>query len=168
METQKYTTHSSFWWNIVFSILWAVIPLLHIIWKSSETLLIVLFYSLIVVCLLVMAIRCRLAWHAYVEINEEGVKMKECAKLISENKKETIDDIFIPWENIEKINVWDNTLLILKTGEKIILTQQIDVNSRTFRKAFEKYKSKQPEQTQDSFEVVGVYKQDSNRTNPNE
>lgn len=137
METKKYTTHSSFWWNIVFSILWAVIPLLHIIWKSTETLLIVLFYSLIVVCLLVMAIRCRLAWHAYVEINEEGVKMKECAKLISENKKKTIDDIFIPWENIEKINVWDDlwdgALLILNTGEKIKLTQQININSKILR-----------------------------------
>ena len=166
METKKYTTHSAFWWNIFGFILWVILLTICIIWKSSAPILI---GSVYLVYSLVMAIRCRLAWHAYVEISEEGVKMKGCAKRISEHKKENVDDIFIPWEDIEEINGGINgPVLELKTGERIILTQQIDVNSRTFRKAFEKYKSKQPEQTRDSFEVVGVYKQDSNRTNPNE
>ena len=137
---------------------------LQIIWQPSQTLLIVLLYSLILVYYLVMAIQCRLAWHAYVEINEEGVKMKGCAKCISGNKKETVDDIFIPWENIEEINKSINgPVLVLKTGEKIIQTQLIYVDSRTLRKAFEQYKPK-PEQTQEHFEVVGVFGQDSDNT----
>ena len=148
---------------------------LQIIWQPSQTLLIVLLYSLILVYYLVMAIQCRLAWHAYVEINEEGVKMKGCAKRVFEHQKEIVDDIFIPWENIEKINVWDDlwdgALLILNTGEKIKLTQQINVNSKILRKAFEQYKPKskpKTEQTQEPFEVVGVYGQDLDNTNPNE
>ena len=174
METKKYTTHSSFWSYSVLSILWAVIPLLHIIWKSQVATIII--FSLFPVFYLVMAIQCRLAWHAYMEISEEGVKMKGCAKRISGNKKEIVDDLFIPWENIERINIWDNiwdgTLLILNTGEKIKLTQQIDINSKILRKAFEQYKPKtkpKPEQTQENpIEVVGVYGQDSDSTNPNE
>ena len=175
METKKYTTHSLFWWNIALFISWAALMLLEIIcWKPSDIISIVLI-SLLLVFYLVMAIQCRLAWHAYVEINEEGVKMKGCAKRVFEHQKEIVDDIFIPWENIEKINVWDDfldgALLILNTGEKIKLTQQINVNSKILRKAFEQYKPKskpKTEQTQEPFEVVGVYKQDSNRTNPNE
>ena len=175
METKKYTTHSSFWWNVVLFILWATSLSLTIIWKRPVVLIII--FSLNVVLYLVMAIRCGLAWHAYVEISEEGVKMKGCAKRISEHKKEIIDDMFIPWEDIEKINVWDNiwdgALLILNTGEKIKLTQQININSKILRKAFEQYKPKfkpkpKPKQTQEPFEVVGVFGQDSGSTSSNE
>ena len=141
--------------------------LLEIIcWKPSDIISIVLI-SLLLVFYLVMAIQCRLAWHAYVEISEEGVKMKGCAKRISENKKETIDDLFIPWENIEEIRGgFNGTVLELKTGERIILTQQISIDGKTLRKAFEQYKSKpQPEQTQEGpFIVVGVFGQDSDST----
>ena len=173
METKKYTTHSSFWGYIVSFILWTIIMSLHIIWYPSSILILItiLLCSFIVVDNLVMAIRCKLAWHAFVEISEEGVKMKGCAKRISEHKKEKVDDIFIPWEDIKKINVWDSTLLILNTGEKIKLTQQINVNSKILRKAFEQYKPKskpKTEQTQEPFEVVGVYGQDLDNTNPNE
>ena len=175
METKKYTTHSLFWWNIALFISWAALMLLEIIcWKPSDIISIVLI-SLLLVFYLVMAIQCRLAWHAYVEINEEGVKMKGCAKRVFEHQKEIVDDIFIPWENIEKINVWDDfldgALLILNTGEKIKLTQQINVNSKILRKAFEQYKPKskpKTEQPQEPFEVVGVYGQDLDNTNPNE
>ena len=165
METKKYTTHSSFRSNIALFFLWAVGVALNIIWKAHVALIIV--FSLNVVLYLVMAIRCRLAWHAYVEINEEGVKMKGCAKRVSDHKKEIVDDIFIPWENIEDIIGWEDPALILTTGEKIKLTQQINIDDRTLRKAFEQYKPK-PKQTQGSFEVVGVYGQDSDNTNPNE
>ena len=172
METQKYTTHthSTFWGSIVLFILWTTSLLLSIIWKSSIALSII--FSINSVYHLVMAIRCRLAWHAYVEISEKGVKMVGCAKRISGNKKETIDDLFIPWENIEKINVWDDTLLILNTGEKIKLTQQIDIDSRNIRKAIELYKPKskpKPEQTQENpFEVESVIGLVSDITSPNE
>ena len=102
--------------------------------------------------------------------------MKGCAKRIFDNKKEVVDDIFIPWEDIEKINVWDNiwdgALLILNTGEKIKLTQQININSKILRKSFEQYKPKfkpKPKQTQeDPLTVVGVFGQASDSTNPNE
>ena len=169
METKKYTTHPAFWSNIVGFVLWAVLMSLNIYKNHADPLLIVLI-SLTIFFYLVMAIRGALAWHAYVEISEEGVKMKGCAKRVSEHKKENVDDIFIPWENIEKINVWDNTLLILKTGEKIKLTQQISIDGKTLRKAFEQYKSKpQPEQTQeDPFIVVGVFGQDSDSTSKSE
>ena len=142
METKKYTTHSSFWWNIVTFILWAAGVSLNIIFKSHVALLIV--FSLNTVLYLVMAIQCRLAWHAYVEISDMGVKMKGCAKRISSNKKkEEVDDLFIPWRDVEEINGSFDGLLVLKTGEKIKLTQLIDVDGKTFRKAFEQYKSKQ-------------------------
>jgi hypothetical protein len=120
------------------------------------------FYSLASAFFLIVAILCRLAWHAYVEISDEGVKMKGCAKRISGNKKEIVDDIFIPWENIEKINVWDNTPLILKTGEKIKLTQQIEIDGKTLRKAFEHHKSKRQEEFKqlkddsDQLEITSV------------
>ena len=102
--------------------------------------------------------------------------MKGCAKRVSEHKKEKVDDIFIPWENIEEIDVWyelwDGTFLTLNTGEKIKLTQQIDVKGKTLRKAFEQYKPKskpKPEQTQENpIEVVGVIGLASNSTSPNE
>ena len=94
--------------------------------------------------------------------------MKGCAKRISEHKKEIVDDIFIPWENIEEINGLDNTLWILNMGEKIKLTQPIDVNGKVLWKAFEQHKPKQTKQTQEPFEVVGVFGQDSDSTNPNE
>lgn len=145
METKKYTNHSSFWGYIVASILWAICLVLNIIMHPSYILLIA-FYSLASAFFLIVAILCRLAWHAYVEISDEGVKMKGCAKRISGNKKEIVDDIFIPWENIEKINVWDNTPLILKTGEKIKLTQQIEIDGKTLREAFENHKSKRQEE----------------------
>ena len=168
METKKYTTHSSFWSNIVISILWAIVMTLHIIWYPSRVLISVLLYSFIVVLYLVMAIQCRLAWHAYVEISEEGVKMKGCAKRVSEHQKEIVDDIFIPWENIEEIDEGiSGQFLELKTGEKIKLTQQINVSSKTLRKAFEQYKPK-PKETQGPIEVVGVFGQDLGTTNPNE
>ena len=97
--------------------------------------------------------------------------MKGCAKRISEHKKEKVDDIFIPWENIEKINLWDGTLLILNTGEKIKLTQLIDVKGKELRKAFEQYKPQskpKPKQTQKPFEVIGVIGLASDNTSPNE
>ena len=156
METKKYTTHSSFWLYSVLSILWAVIPLLHIIWKSQVATIII--FSLFPVLYLVIAIQSRLAWHAYVEISEEGVKMKGCAKRVFEHQKEIVDDIFIPWENIEEISGGINgPVLELETGEKIILTKPINIDGHTFGKALEQYKSKQPEQTQENpVEVVGV------------
>lgn len=174
METKKYNTHPSFWEDIVVVILFAIFLTLCIKWKSFALLI---FFSLYMVYYLVMAIRSGLAWHAYVEISEEGVKMKGCAKRISGNKKEIVDDIFIPWENIEKINIWDDiwdgALLILNTGEKIKLTQQININSKILRKAFEQYKPKfkpkpKPKQIQEPFEVVGVFGQDSGSTSSNE
>ena len=161
METKKYTTHSSFWGYIVASIIWAICLVLNI-FRYPPYILSIAFYSLASACFLIMAIQCRLAWHAYVEISDEGVKMKGCAKRISGNKKEIVDDIFIPWENIEKINVWDNTPLILKTGEKIKLTQQIEIDGKTLREAFENHKSKRQEEFKqlnndsDQLEITSV------------
>ena len=173
METKKYTTntHPTFWGSIVLFILWTTSLLLSIIWKSSVALSII--FSINSVYHLVMAIRCRLAWNAFVEISDEGVKMKGCAKRISGNKKKIIDDIFIPWENIEEIDVWyelgDGTFLTLNTGEKIKLTQQIDVDGKDLRKAIEQYKPKQTKQTQENpIEVVGVIGLASDNTSSNE
>ena len=96
--------------------------------------------------------------------------MKGCAKRVFEHQKEIVEDIFVPWENIEEINGGINgPILELKTGEKIVLTQLIYIDSRTLRKAFEQYKPKsKPKQTQEPFEVVGVFGQDSDNTSPNE
>ena len=70
--------------------------------------------------------------------------MKGCAKRISDKKKETIDDIFIPWGDVEEIKGGiGDPALVLKTGEKIMLTQQMDVDSSTFRSAFDRYIFKQ-------------------------
>lgn len=141
METKKYTTHSSFRWAIVLFFLWAISVSITIIFKSHVALIIV--FSLNLVVHLVLAIQCRLAWHSYMEISEEGVKMKECAKRISNSKKEKVNDLFIPWGEIEKIS--GGPALELNTGERIKLTQPIDIDSRTIEKAFEQYKSKQPQ-----------------------
>jgi hypothetical protein len=161
METKKYTTHPSIW-SIIFVILLAIFLI-----DGDFSVAHLIICSLALVCILIMAIRCGLGWHAYVEISDKGVKMKGCAKRISGNKKETIDDIFIPWGNVEEINGgFNGPVLELKTGEKIKLTQQINIDSKTLRKAFEQYKLK-PEQTQEPFEVVGVYGQESDSTSPN-
>ena len=167
METKKYTTHSSLWPYIIIFISVAITSTQNLIRTPPDTISIVLS-SLVLVPCLVMIIKCGLGWHAYVEISGEGVKMKGCAKRVSEHKKEIVDDIFIPWENIEEINGGIiGPVLELKTGEKIVLTQLIYVDSRILRKAFEQYKSK-TEQTQEPFDVVGIYGQDSDSTNSNE
>ena len=175
METTKYTVHPSFWQLLaIYIIIWTYIIVAFQLSgktiKDSTDIILVVLISLLLLFYLVRLIQCGLAWHSYMEISEEGVKMKGCAKRISEHKKEKVDDIFIPWEDIKKINVWDSTLLILNTGEKIKLTQQIDVKGKDLRKAFEQYKPKtQPKQRQEElFEVVGIYGQDSDSTNPNE
>ena len=93
------------------------------------------------------------------EISEEGVKMKGCAKRISDKKKETIDDIFIPWGDVEEIKGGiGGPVLVLKTGEKIKLTQQMDVDSSTFRNAFDRYKFKQQQEepVQSPDEIISV------------
>lgn len=147
MEKKKYTTHSSFWWSTVLSILWAISMVLVYILSSAPHTLLIALYSLTSVSFLIVAIQCRLAWHAYVEISDEGVKMKGCAKRISDKKKETIDNIFIPWGDVEEIKGGiGGTALVLKTGEKIILTQQMDVDSSTFRSAFDRYIFKQQQE----------------------
>ena len=143
METKKHTTHSSFWWAIALFFLWAISVSFTIIFKSHVALIIV--FSLNLVAHLVSAIQCRIAWHSYLEITDEGIKMKGCAKRITSKKKEKVDDLFIPWEDVEEINgSIDGPVLVLKTDEKIKLTQQIDVDSRTLQKAFEQYLKKSP------------------------
>ena len=107
-----------------------------------------------------MVIEGGLAWNSYLEISEEGVKMKGCAKRISDKKKENIDDIFIPWGDVEEIKGGiDGPALLLKTGEKIKLTQQMDVDSSTFRSAFDRYKFKQQQEeepVQSPDEIISV------------
>ena len=92
--------------------------------------------------------------------------MKKCAKRIPVNKNENIDDLFIPWGDIDEIKGWlGYPVLVLKTGEIIKLTHEININGRTVQKAFEQYKSKQrqkelerlenePEQLKD--EIISV------------
>ena len=146
METKKYTTHPSFWWNIASILIWVFILSGYLFRKPIETVEIVgiILASLLLVNYLVQIIKCGLAWHSYMEISDEGVIMKECAKRISDNKEETINDIFIPWKDIEEIkNGSASTDLILKTGEKIKLTQEIYISVRTLRNALEQYNSKQ-------------------------
>jgi len=170
METNKYTTHPTIWYNIMF-IPVAITSIQNLIRKPSDTISVVLLSLIFVLCL-VMTIKCVLAWHAYVEISGEGVKMKGCAKRVFEHQKEIVEDIFVPWENIEEINGGINgPILELKTGEKIVLTQLIYIDSRTLRKAFEQYKPKtkpKTEQTQEPFEVVGVIGLASDNTSLNE
>ena len=103
METKKYTTHSSIWPYIIIFISVAITSTQNLIRTPPDTISIVLS-SLVLVPCLVMIIKCGLGWHAYVEISGEGVKMKGCAKRVSEHKKEIVDDIFIPWENIDRVN----------------------------------------------------------------
>ena len=109
--------------------------------------------------IVILIIKSGLAWHSYLEISEEGVKMKGCAKRISDKKKETINDIFIPWGDVEEINgSIDGPVLVLKTGEKIKITQAMEVSRSTFEGAFDRYKFKQqqkePEQSPD--EIISV------------
>ena len=76
------------------------------------------------------------------EVSDEGVKMKGCAQRISDNKKEKVDDLFIPWGDIEEIQGWNvYPILVLKTGEIIKPTQYIDIKGRTLQQNFEQYKS---------------------------
>lgn len=167
METKKYTIRSSFWWFTLIIFLWAVTLSIDIIRKPSDILPIVLL-SLILIYYLVVLIKSWSAWHSYMEISNEGVKMKGCAKRISDNKKENVDDLFIPWGDIEEIKGWFRyPELVLKSGEKITPTQDIiglEVDGRTVQIAFEKYKSIQrqkelelenePEQLKD--EIISV------------
>jgi hypothetical protein len=100
------------------------------------------------------------------EVSDKGVRMKGCAKRIPVNKNENVDDIFIPWGDIDEIKGWIGyPVLVLKTGEIIKLTHEININGRTVQKAFEQYKSTQrqkelerlenePEQLKD--EIVSV------------
>ena len=157
METKKHTTHSTFWWAIALFFLWAISVSFTIIFKSHVALIIV--FSLNLVAHLVSAIQCRIAWHSYLEITDEGIKMKGCAKRITSKKKEKVDDLFIPWEDVEEINENINgPVLVLKTGEKIKLTQKMDISELTLRKVFIQYKSiqpqKEPEQLQNEAEQL--------------
>lgn len=158
METKKYTTHSLFWRKTASFILWAIVLLLLIIWKPTHSSFIVLF-SVYLVFDLIGMIQHGLAWHSYMEINDEGVKMKGCAKRVSEDTTETIDDLFIPWGDVKEINENINgPVLVLKTGEKIKLTQKMDISELTLRKVFIQYKSiqpqKEPEQLQNEAEQL--------------
>ena len=141
METKKYTSHIYFSISTILFILGAIRLVQDIIMHPSDTLSIIVI-SLLTASFLIVAIQCGLAWHSYVEISDEGVKMKECAKRISSNKKENVDDIFIPWGDIKEVKRGPS--LVLKTGEKIKLTQikVMDANYETFQSAFEQYKFK--------------------------
>lgn len=164
METKKYTNHFYFWMHIATFIVFMLTLILDIIniRKRPNTLLIVLMVllSISLVVYLVLTIKEGLAWQSYLEISEEGVKMKGCAKRISDKKKETIDDIFISWGDIEEIKGGiGGPVLVLKTGEKIRLTQQMDVDCSTFMSAFDRYKFKQQQQkepVQSPDEIISV------------
>lgn len=149
METKKYTNHSFFWLNIANLFLWVFILSINLPRKPFDTsdILVLSLVLLILVTYLILVIISGLGWHSYLEISEEGVKMKGCAKRISDKKKETIDNIFIPWGDVEEIKGGiGGPALVLKTGEKIILTQQMDVDSSTFRSAFDRYIFKQQQE----------------------
>ena len=158
METKKYTTHPLFWLNIANLFLWVFILKLNLSRKPLDTtdIIILSLALLILATYLILVIKSGLAWHSYLEISDEGVKMKECAKRISNNKKEKVNDLFIPWEEIEKIS--GGPALELNTGERIILTRPINIDSRTIKKAFEQYKSKQrqKEPVQSPDEIISV------------
>ena len=149
METTKYTVHSSFWMLLAIYII--IGTYIIVAFQVSEKTIKdftdvfrVVIISLLLLFYLVMLIRCGLAWHSYMEINEEGVKMKKCAKRIPVNKNENIDDLFIPWGDIDEIKGWlGYPVLVLKTGEIIKLTHEININGRTVQKAFEQYKTQQ-------------------------
>lgn len=139
MKTKKHTNHSFFWLYTATFIVFAILAY-NTTRKSPSTVYIVLSF-LVLLGYLVFIIKDALAWHSYVEISDDGVKMKGCAKRVSEDKTETIDDIFISWEDIEEIT--GGPALELKTGDRITLTQRINVSDQTLQKAFEQYKSKQ-------------------------
>ena len=161
METKKYTNHPFFWFTIANLFLMVFNLKLSLSRKPLDTAdIIVLSLALLILALiLILIIKSGLAWHSYLEISDEGVKMKGCAKRIYNKKKETVDDIFIPWGDVEEINgSIDGPVLVLKTGEKIKLTQAMEVDGSTFRNAFDRYKFKQqqeePEQLSD--EIISV------------
>ena len=165
METKKYTNHPFFWLNLANLFLWVFILSLNLYRKPLDTMDIIILSSafLLLAIYLIMVIKSGLAWHSYLEISEEGVKMKGCAKRIYNKKKETIDDIFIPWGDVEEINgSIGGPVLVLKTGEKIKLTQQIEIDGKTLRKAFEHHKSKRQEEFKqlkddsDQLEITSV------------
>jgi len=149
METTKYTVHPSFWQRLaIYIIIWAYIIIAFRVSgktiKDSKDIFQAVIILLLLVFYLVLLIQCGLAWHSYMEISEEGVKMKKCAKRIPVNKNENIDDLFIPWGDIDEIKGWlGYPVLVLKTGEIIKLTHEININGRIVQKAFEQYKSKQ-------------------------
>ena len=161
METKKFTNHPFFWLNIANLFLWVFILSLNLSRKPLNTsdIIVLSLALLILATYLILLIKSVLAWHSYLEISEEGVKMKGCAKRISGKKKETVDDIFIPWGDVEEINgSIDGPVLVLKTGEKIKLTQQMDVDGSTFRNAFDRYKFKQQQEepVQSPDEIISV------------
>ena len=147
MEVKKYTVHPSFWQLLaIYIIIWAYIIVAFQVSgktiKDSTDIILVVLISLLLLFYLVRLIQCGLAWHSYMEISEEGVQMKGCAKRIPVNKNEDVDDILIPWGDIDEIKGWlDYPVLVLKTGEIIKLTHEININGRTVQKAFEQYKS---------------------------
>ena len=161
METKKYTNHSFFWLNLANLFLWVFILSLNLYRKPLDTMDIIILSSafLLLAIYLIMVIKSGLAWHSYLEISEEGVKMKGCAKRISDKKKETVDDIIIPWGDVEEIDrSIDGPVLVLKTGEKIKMTQQMDVDRSTFRNEFDRYKFKQQQEepVQSSDGIISV------------
>lgn len=154
MKTKKYTNHSFFWLYTATFIVFAILAY-NTIRKSPSTVYIVLS-SLVLIGYLIFIIKYALAWRSYVEINDEGAKMKGCAKRVSEDKTEIIDDIFISWKDIEEII--GGPALELKTGDRITLTQRINVSDQSLQKAFEQYKSKQQQKEleQSSDEIISV------------
>lgn len=165
METKKYTNHPFFWLNIANLFLWVFILSFNLSRKPLDTsdIIVLSLALLILATYLILVIKSGLAWHSYLEISEEGVKMKGCAKRISDNKKENLDDIFIPWGDVEEINgSIDGPVLVLKTSEKIKLTQQIEIDGKTLREAFEHHKSKRQEEFKqlindsDQLEITSV------------
>lgn len=154
METEKYTNHSFFWIYTATFIVFAILAY-NTIRKFPSTVYIV-FSSLLLICYLVFIIKNALAWHSYVEISDEGVKMMGCAKRVSEDKTEIIDDIFISWEDIEEIS--GGPALELKTGDRIMLTQRINMSDQVLQRAFEQYKPKQQQKEleQSSDEIISV------------
>lgn len=147
METKKYTTHPSFWMRLAANIIiWTYLILAFYLSgktiKDSTDILLIVLISIFLVIFLVDLIQCGLAWQSYLEVSSKGVKMKGCAKRIPVNKNENINDIFIPWGDIEEIKGWIGyPVLILKTGDTIKLTKEIDINGRTLQKDFEKFKA---------------------------
>ena len=159
METKKYTNHTFFWLNIAYLFLWVFILSINLPRKPFDTsdIIVLSLALLFLATYLILVIKSGLAWHSYLEISEEGVKMKGCAKRVSDNKKENLDNIFIPWGDVEEINgSIGSPVLVLKTDEKIKLTQQMDVDGSTFRGAFDRYKFRQLNNDSDQLEITSV------------